>query len=91
MALDFNLVGQQVKLMGGALHESVNDRNERIEQARAALREQAARWSEWRDLAAARYDKSPWLLAAPAEPLDERRPLPPAPPIFETMAAHTAA
>ena len=86
MALDFNLVGQQVKQMGGALRESAGDRIERIKQARAALAEQSDNWAEWRDRASAVYDKSPWLLAAPAEPLTSRHPLPACPPTYNLAA-----
>jgi len=86
MALDFNLIGQQVKQMGGALRESANDRYDRIAQARAALADNAADWQVWRERANAVYDKSPWLLAAPAEPLDARFPLPPCPATYNLAA-----
>ena len=79
MALDFNLIGVQVQQMGGALRESADDRRERVERAQAALRDQAAQWEHWRERTTAVYHKSPWLLAAPSEPLDARHPLPPCP------------
>lgn len=86
MALDFNLVGQQVKQMGGVLRENADDRRERIAQARAALLAQAHSWQEWSNRANSVYDKSPWLLAAPAEPLDACYPLPSCPATYNLAA-----
>lgn len=86
MALDFNLIGHQVKQMGNDLRASADDRRGRVERARAALAREAGAWADWHERASAAYAKSPWLLAAPIEPLDTRRPLPPCPPSYNLAA-----
>lgn len=86
MALDFNQVSQQVQQMGSALRANADDRQGRVTAALATLLDHSARWEHWRDHASSVYARSPWLLAAPAEPLATRIDLPPCPAAYQLTA-----
>ncbi len=70
MALDFNSVGQQIRQMSSTLRSSVDDRQSRVDRALSVLAAESSNWQHWADQTLQAYKKSPWLLAAPAEPLN---------------------
>ena len=86
MSLDWTAVGAQVKQMGGALRATADDRLQRTHSAWHRLSDQASRWEHWQRFAHEHYKQSPWLLAAPAEPMDALHDLPTFEPNY-TLAA----
>ncbi|MCA0352537.1 MAG: DNA double-strand break repair nuclease NurA [Chloroflexi bacterium] len=82
MPLDFNQVGQQIKQMGGDLRQTANHHDQLVAHAWAKLEEQSPRWEHWARHAEDNYLRSPWLLAAPAEPIINRYQLPKFPPNY---------
>ena len=86
MALDFNRISEQIRHMSTALRSVVDDRLLRIDRAVRTLHQEAPRWQHWADHAVEVYKKSPWLLAAPAEPLNFVRALPACPKNYSLAA-----
>ena len=87
MALDFLLLGSQIREMGGALRDELVALPRRVARLREQLLAEAPEWEYWRDVVEEQSATAAWLAAKPLERWDTVYELPPCPPSYVVAAS----